>query len=302
MPDCRDAQHPRTADLHTLAPNWSVKVRVKNWARAKGIAPNRRKVRRAHIGGRRLNDIRDDSARARDVSNGLNDLSGFAAAENYSLALTRLQAGEPIVEPAGCPSTTYRVLKRLLDIAGALLAFVLFLPILVPVFVALLITTRGRPFYTQERVGYCGRRFKMIKFRTMRLDAEKLRHLVPNEKDGPIFKAKRDPRITRIGRWLRKTSIDELPQLFNVLMGNMSLVGPRPALAKEVAQYAPWQRRRFCVMPGLTCLWQVSGRSDVDFDQWVRMDLWYVRHQSLWTDIKLLLRTPWTVISMRGAY
>jgi lipopolysaccharide/colanic/teichoic acid biosynthesis glycosyltransferase len=302
MPHCREAQHPRNADLHTLAPQGPLKVRVLNWARAKGIAPNRRKLRRPHTGGRRLRDASHNSDRAREVFNGLNDLTGFAVAENYSLALTRLQAREPIVEPAGCQSTAYRVLKRLLDIVGAIVAFVLFLPILVPVFVVLLITMRGRPFYTQERVGYCGRRFKMIKFRTMRLDADKLRHLVPNEKDGPIFKAKRDPRITRVGRLLRKTSIDELPQLFNVLMGDMSLVGPRPALAKEVAQYAPWQRRRFCVMPGLTCLWQVSGRSDIDFDQWVRMDLWYVRHQSLWTDIKLLLRTPWTVISMRGAY
>ncbi|MEX2016145.1 MAG: sugar transferase, partial [Candidatus Hydrogenedentales bacterium] len=230
------------------------------------------------------------------------DLTGFAAAEDYSLALARLQAGQPIVEPAGCRSMAYRVPKRLLDIAGAIVAIVLLLPMLIPVFVVLLITTRGRPFYTQERVGYCGRRFKMIKFRTMRLDADKLRHLVANEKDGPIFKAKRDPRITRVGRWLRKSSIDELPQLLNVLVGDMSLVGPRPALAKEVAQYAPWQRRRFCVMPGLTCLWQVSGRSDIGFEQWVRMDLWYVQHQSLWTDIKLLLRTPWCVISMRGAY
>jgi lipopolysaccharide/colanic/teichoic acid biosynthesis glycosyltransferase len=189
-----------------------------------------------------------------------------------------------------------------LDIAGSIVAIVLFLPVLIPVFLALLVTTRGRPFFFQDRLGYCGRRFRMIKFRTMRLDADKVRHLVANEKDGPIFKAKRDPRITRIGRWLRRTSVDELPHLFNVLLGDMSLVGPRPPLAKEVAQYAPWQRRRLSVMPGLTCLWQVSGRSDIEFDQWVRMDLWYVRNQSLWTDIKLLLRTPWTVISMRGAY
>jgi lipopolysaccharide/colanic/teichoic acid biosynthesis glycosyltransferase len=300
MPDCREARHTETADVHALPPNGSLKVRVVNWARAKGIARNRRKIRRACHGGRRLLDRRDHAVHA--VLNDGFEGNGFAAAESFSLALARLHAGEPIVEPAGCQSTAYRAVKRLLDIAGAVVAFVLFLPILIPVFVALSITTRGRPFYTQERVGYCGRRFKMIKFRTMRLDADKLRHLVPNEKDGPIFKAKRDPRITRIGRWLRKTSIDELPQLFNVLMGDMSLVGPRPALAKEVAQYAPWQRRRFCVMPGLTCLWQVSGRSDIGFDDWVRMDLWYVRHQSLWTDIKLLLRTPWTVISMRGAY
>lgn len=299
MPDCRDTQHPRIPELHALAPNTSLKVRVINWARATGIAPNRRKHRRANAA---LWNRRGTSVRAREIFNGLSDLGSFDAAENYSLALARLQAGESIVEPAGCRSRTYRLMKRLLDIVGAIVAFVLFLPILFPVLLVLLITTRGRPFYAQERVGYCGRRFKMIKFRTMRLDADRIRHLVPNEKEGPIFKSKKDPRITRVGRLLRKTSIDELPQLFNVLVGDMSLVGPRPALVKEVAEYAAWQRGRLCVMPGLTCLWQVSGRSDVDFEQWVRMDLWYVRHQSLWTDIKLLLRTPWSVISMRGAY
>ena len=142
----------------------------------------------------------------------------------------------------------------------------------------------------------------MIKFRTMRLDADKLQHVVKNEKDGPIFKNRRDPRITRIGRLLRSTSIDEMPQLFNVLSGSMSLVGPRPPVAKEVVQYQPWQRRRLSVQPGLTCLWQVSGRSEIGFEEWVRMDLWYVRNQSFLTDLKLLARTPVSVVSGRGAY
>lgn len=219
-----------------------------------------------------------------------------------SLALHQLHSGEPFVRPEGNRSLLYRFTKRAIDIAGALVAIVLFLPVMLPVFLLLLVTTRGKPLFFQERVGYCGRRFKMVKFRTMRLDAERVQHLVANEQDGPIFKNKRDPRITRLGRILRRTSIDEMPQLFNVLLGDMSLVGPRPPVLKEVLEYQPWQRRRLAVRPGLTCLWQVSGRSDVSFEQWVHMDLWYVQHQSLWTDLKLLIQTPWTVLTMRGAY
>ncbi len=298
MPDCREAQHARQPDTHADSVKGSLRFRMIDWARGRDNAPNR-VVRPAQLANC---SQRSSSEHAQAVSGALHDLSGMAAAERFSLALNRLDAGRPFVAPAGCQSTAYRVTKRLLDVAGAIVAIALFLPILIPVLLVLLVTTRGRPFYFQDRLGYCGRRFKMIKFRTMRLDADQVRHLVTNEKEGPIFKAKRDPRITRIGRWLRKTSVDELPQLLNVLVGDMSLVGPRPPLAKEVAEYAPWQRRRLSVMPGLTCLWQVSGRSDVGFDQWVRMDLWYVRNQSLWTDVKLLVRTPWTVISMRGAY
>jgi lipopolysaccharide/colanic/teichoic acid biosynthesis glycosyltransferase len=213
-----------------------------------------------------------------------------------------LRAGQPFVRAGGNRSLGYRAVKRLLDLVGALAGFVLFLPILVPVFMILMVTTLGRPFYCQERVGYCGRRFKMIKFRTMRLDADERQDLVPNEKDGPIFKNKNDPRVTWFGNVLRRTSIDEMPQLFNVLWGDMSLVGPRPALVKEVEDYDPSHWIRLCVMPGLTCLWQVSGRSDVSFEDWIEMDVWYIRNQSLWTDIKLLFRTPWSVVSMRGAY
>ena len=142
----------------------------------------------------------------------------------------------------------------------------------------------------------------MWKFRSMVVGADARLHLVPNEAQGPIFKNRRDPRITRIGAILRKTSVDELPQLFNVLLGHMSLVGPRPPVAREVAEYEPWQLRRLAVKPGLTCLWQVSGRSEVGFEDWVRMDLWYVDNQSLLTDIELLLATPRSVLSCRGAF
>jgi lipopolysaccharide/colanic/teichoic acid biosynthesis glycosyltransferase len=220
----------------------------------------------------------------------------------FSLAQARLDANEPIVEPEGNLAVTYRLAKRTLDVIGSAVGIVMLSPILITVFIILSITTKGRPIIRQQRVGHLGRRFPMFKFRSMRLDAEKLQHLVRNEKDGPIFKNRHDPRITRIGRILRRTSIDEMPQLFNVLVGHMSLVGPRPPLAKEVAQYKPWQRRRLAIKPGLTCLWQISGRCEIGFDQWVRMDIWYANNQNLWTDLKLLVRTPLSVISCRGAY
>jgi lipopolysaccharide/colanic/teichoic acid biosynthesis glycosyltransferase len=164
------------------------------------------------------------------------------------------------------------------------------------------VTTKGRPIFVQERIGYCGRRFRMYKFRSMRLDAAKIQYLVTNEQAGPVFKNRRDPRITRIGRFIRSTSIDELPQLFNVLKGDMALVGPRPPIASEVLNYAPWQRRRLAIKPGLTCLWQVSGRCEIGFEDWVRMDLWYARNQNIWTDLQLLWKTPLSVLSRRGAY
>ena len=219
-----------------------------------------------------------------------------------SLALARFHQNEPLVSPLGNRTFGYLAVKRLLDIAGAALLIVLFSPIMLTTLLLLTITTKGRPLFFQQRVGHCGRRFWMIKFRTMRLDADKLQQGVVNEKDGPIFKNRRDPRITRIGRFLRSSSIDEMPQLFNVLLGSMSLVGPRPPVAKEVTQYAPWQRRRLAVQPGLTCLWQISGRSEIHFEQWVRMDIWYLENQCLWTDMKLLARTPASVLSGRGAY
>jgi lipopolysaccharide/colanic/teichoic acid biosynthesis glycosyltransferase len=223
-------------------------------------------------------------------------------AVDFSLAKARLERGETIVEPEGNLDRRYRIAKRTLDIFGALFLLAMLSPILIVVYAILFVTTRGQPLIRQERVGHLGRRFGMYKFRSMRLDAEKLQHLVQNQHSGPIFKNRHDPRITRFGRLLRRTSIDEMPQLFNVLLGHMSLVGPRPPLAKEVVQYKAWQRRRLAVRPGLTCLWQVSGRSEIGFEQWVRLDLWYLRHQSLATDLKLLIRTPLCVLSCRGAY
>jgi len=125
---------------------------------------------------------------------------------------------------------------------------------------------------------------------------------VRNEKDGPIFKMKKDPRVTPLGRFLRRLSIDELPQIYNVLIGDMTLIGPRPPTLKEFSEYEPWQRERLAVTGGLTCIWQVSGRSDLSFEQWVRMDLDYIRRRSLWLDLSILRRTFWAVLSGRGAY
>jgi lipopolysaccharide/colanic/teichoic acid biosynthesis glycosyltransferase len=225
-----------------------------------------------------------------------------AQPKTISLALDKLNKGQEIVLPEGNRSRPYLLAKRAFDVAGGLALLALLSPIMLVTFIMLAVTTKGRPLFFQERIGFCGRRFWMIKFRTMRLDAARLQEKVKNEKDGPIFKNRRDPRITRLGRILRSTSIDEMPQLFNVLAGQMSLVGPRPPVAAEVAKYAAWQRRRLAVTPGLTCLWQISGRSEIGFQDWVRMDLWYLRNQNFRTDLKLLLRTPASVLSRRGAY
>lgn len=206
------------------------------------------------------------------------------------------------VPPEGNESRAYRGIKRFVDVVGAALLLVFAAPVMILIAVTLMVTARGRPLFVQQRVGHRGRLFRMFKFRTMRLDAERIRDDVPNEQRGPVFKNRRDPRVTRLGAFLRKTSLDETPQLFNVLAGQMSLVGPRPPLPEEVGQYRVWQRRRLSVKPGLTCLWQISGRSEVGFEDWVRMDIWYVRNQGLGTDFKLLVRTPWSVLSGRGAY
>ena len=202
----------------------------------------------------------------------------------------------------GNRSRVYHITKRLLDIVGAGVGIVLLSPIMLVTFLVLLVTARGKPLFFQTRIGECGRKFTLFKFRTMVVGAHKIQQSVKNEQDGPIFKNRRDPRITRIGTILRKFSIDEMPQLFNVLRGDMSLVGPRPPVEPEVRKYESWQLRRLAVKPGLTCLWQVSGRCEIGFTQWVRMDLWYIDRQSLLLDLILLAKTPWSVVTGRGAY
>lgn len=213
-----------------------------------------------------------------------------------------LTLDEPLVNPGGNQTTAYLVMQRLMDVVGGLAIALLASPVIVATFLVLLITAKGRPLFCQERVGSCGRRFRMYKFRSMTMDADARQHLVSNEMCGPAFKNRRDPRITRIGRLLRVTSIDELPQIWNVLRGEMSLVGPRPLPLHEIAKCSPCQMQRLSVKPGLTCKWQVSGRSNIGFDEWIEMDLWYVEKQSVWTDLTLLLKTPWCVLTGRGAY
>ena len=195
-------------------------------------------------------------------------------------------------------------LKRLLDVTIALLVLLATLPIWLVIAIAVKIDSPGRAIFVQERVGLRGRRFRFYKFRSMTNGADRMkaevRHL--SEVDGPVFKVRSDPRLTKVGRLLRRTSLDELPQIINILKGEMSLVGPRPALPEEVAQYRPNDLVRLAVKPGLTCWWQVRGRSTLDFDTWMAYDREYVYGLSFLTDVRILIRTVKAVLSCRGAY
>lgn len=194
--------------------------------------------------------------------------------------------------------------KRSMDVAGAAIGLVLASPLMLATAIAVKRCDGGPVIFAQERVGKDGKPFKMYKFRSMYQDAEaRLAELQKyNQVDGPAFKMVNDPRITPVGKFIRKTSIDELPQLWNILKGDMSIVGPRPPLPREVAQYSDWDWGRLAVKPGLTCYWQISGRSDVSFDEWMRLDLKYVEEQGLWTDLKILFRTVAVVLRGDGAY
>ncbi len=194
-------------------------------------------------------------------------------------------------------------LKRLFDICASGIALFLLSPLLVSTALTIKATSRGPILFRQERVGLHGRTFGMLKFRSMVADAEalKLRLMAQNEQSGPVFKMKRDPRITAVGRFIRKFSIDELPQLVNVLRGDMSIVGPRPPIPSEVRKYEAWQRRRLSVRPGLTCVWQVSGRNEIGFRDWMLLDMRYIDHWSLLHDFQLILRTFPVVLTGRGA-
>lgn len=194
-------------------------------------------------------------------------------------------------------------LKRLIDIAASSFALVVLSPLLLGAAVAIKLTSRGRIFFKQERVGQHGRSFDMLKFRSMVVNAEELKAKLAaqNEQAGPVFKMRRDPRITAVGRFIRKYSIDELPQLINVLRGDMSIVGPRPPIPSEVAKYEAWQRRRLSVRPGLTCVWQVSGRNEISFEEWMLLDMRYIDHWSLAQDFQLILKTLPVVLTGRGA-
>ncbi len=223
----------------------------------------------------------------------------FAAAGGYQAFIDRDEHG-----PVPLDNPVYLLLKRLIDIGGALLGLLLILPLIPFLVLMIKLDSPGPILFRQRRVGHRGREFDCYKFRSMVVDAEaqktELDHL--NEASGAAFKIRRDPRITGVGSFIRRSSLDEFPQLFNVLKGDMSIVGPRPQIPVEVAEYTPAQARRLLVKPGLTCLWQVSGRSQLDFAEWMALDLVYVRQRSLRFDLWVLLRTIPAVIERKGAY
>ncbi len=194
--------------------------------------------------------------------------------------------------------------KRTLDLIGALVALVVSTPLMLFAALAIKLESRGPVFYRSTRVGRRGKPFTFYKLRSMVNGADQHRHHLShlNECDGPVFKISNDPRVTGVGRFLRTTSLDELPQFWNVLRGDMSLVGPRPPLPEEVSHYLPWQMRRLDVRPGITCLWQISGRSRIGFEEWMRLDLEYIKRQSFPMDLRILLRTIPAVLSREGAY
>lgn len=212
--------------------------------------------------------------------------------------------GLTLLNYASSPSDNVQLmLKRTLDIIGSLTSIIIFSPVMFVTALLIKCTSPGPVIFKQLRVGLNGRQFQCYKFRSMVLNAEQLKSSLAkfNEMSGPVFKIKNDPRITPIGGVIRKTSIDELPQLFNVLKGDMSLVGPRPPLPSEVEEYETFHRRRLSVKPGITCLWQISGRNNVDFEQWMKMDADYITNWSLWLDLKILFQTLPVVLMRKGA-
>ena len=206
-------------------------------------------------------------------------------------SLRKLREDERIQPKEG---PIYLFFKRAMDIIGSLCGIILLSPLLIIVALAIKIEDpKGSIFFSQQRCGKDNKLFPMYKIRSMVSNAEELLEelMEHNEMDGPVFKIKEDPRITRVGKFIRKTSIDELPQLFNILKGDMSIVGPRPAIPHEVAEYSDYHKQRLLVKPGLTCIWQVSGRNSIGFEEWMEMDLEYIEKRNLWMDIKLIFKT-----------
>lgn len=232
-------------------------------------------------------------------SNGLSMHSGPPVPGFGSAAAATLVPLEARAE-----SVYLRFGKRAFDVAGAVIALIVTAPLMLLISIAIKLESNGPVLYRSTRIGRGGRPFTFLKLRSMVHGADRhrqhLSHL--NEADGPVFKISKDPRVTRVGRLLRVLSIDEIPQFLNVLRGEMSLVGPRPPIPEEVRQYEPWQLHRLDVRPGITCLWQISGRSRIGFQEWMRLDLEYIRNQSFALDLKILLRTIPAVLSREGAY
>ncbi|MFI2958636.1 MULTISPECIES: sugar transferase [Priestia] len=220
-------------------------------------------------------------------------------------ATLKTHASQNFDELIGNESLVYLVPKRTLDIIGSLIGIILLSIVFILVAFAIKIEDpKGPVFFSQERIGKKGKIFKMYKFRSMVTDAEtKLAELLQlNETTGAMFKMKNDPRVTRIGRLIRKTSVDELPQLFNVLKGEMSLVGPRPPLPREVAEYTNYDKKRLIVTPGCTGIWQVSGRSNIGFKEMVELDLYYIKNQSIFMDVKIIFKTIVLLFGSKNAF
>ena len=197
----------------------------------------------------------------------------------------------------------YEVIKRIIDIVASFTGLIVLSPLMLVVSILIKLESKGEVIFKQKRVGLNGKEFYMYKFRSMVINAEELKAELEsqNEMSGPMFKMKDDPRITKIGKFIRKTSIDELPQLINVIKGDMSLVGPRPSLPKEVEEFETWMRERLEVKPGLTCIWQVSGRNNIDFEDWMKLDIKYVRERSFTLDMKLILKTVLVLFGDKNA-
>jgi exopolysaccharide biosynthesis polyprenyl glycosylphosphotransferase len=230
------------------------------------------------------------------------DMSHLQVARSY---VDELQ-GVPVMTIQSGPADSWQlVMKRLIDIVGSAALLLALTPLFAIVGLLIRVDSPGPVFFTQERIGLNKRRFRMLKFRTMVSGSDQRQEMLENlnEAEGPVFKIKKDPRITRIGAFLRRFSIDELPQLVNVLKGDMSLVGPRPLPVRDVERIdKQWHKRRFSIKPGITCLWQVNGRSNIGFNEWVRMDLDYIDKWSLGLDLLILIKTIPAVFKGPGAY
>lgn len=198
----------------------------------------------------------------------------------------------------------YSIFKRTMDIFGSIIGILLLSPVFLIVAILIKLDSKGKVLFSQKRVGLKGKEFNIYKFRSMVEDAEELKKLLKdkNEMSGPMFKIKEDPRITKVGKVIRKTSIDELPQLLNVLKGEMSLVGPRPSLPSEVKNFEPWMLKRLEVKPGLTCYWQVSGRNNISFNEWMELDIKYVNEKKIFLDIRLIVKTIFLLFGDKNAY
>lgn len=318
-----DSQAVRTADLCGIHPEWGITI-------IGFLSPDTEEVGRQISCHRIIGHTNDLPQILSDhvvdcvlLAGGINDFAQVHSlalrceAEGVDFGLAASLISDKVVSISterlvGIPSFFFKAvaqnpsklfIKRLIDVTLSLVFVILLLPLWVILPIIIKRDSPGPALYFHERVGRHGRRFTMYKFRTMVVGADTMQDRVMhlNEMDGPVFKIQDDPRFTGIGRFLRTTSIDELPQLFNVLKGDMSLVGPRPPIIKEVLQYQPWQKKRLSVIPGITCLWQVTGRNEIKFEEWMQLDLQYIENWSLSLDLKILLRTVVAVLARKGA-